>query len=164
MNRRIAKVNEAIRESVSTTVLFDLKDPRVQNVTVLRAEATGDLHYAKVYVSVRGDDKEKTLCLHGLQAAAGFIQHKLADRMRTRYTPQLTFVLDRGVELAAQASAILNEVLPKAPVDVDADVERPETDEDLNDIEVPENNDENNDGDEHDALEDRPSRSGSPPD
>jgi ribosome-binding factor A len=158
MNRRIAKVNEAIRESVSTTVLFDLKDPRVKNVTVLRAEVSGDLHYAKVYVSVRGDEKEKTLCLHGLQAAAGFIQHKLADRMRTRYTPQLTFVLDRGVELAAQASAILNEVLPKPAVD--ADVEGAEADEDLNDIEVPENNH----ADEYDALEDRPSRSVSPPD
>ena len=151
MNRRIAKVNEAIRESVSTTVLFDLKDPRVKNVTVLRAEATGDLHFAKVYVSVRGDEKEKGLCLHGLQAAAGFIQHKLADRMRTRYTPQLTFVLDRGVELAAQASAILNEVLPKPP---EAEADREGVDEDLNDIEVP---------DEYDALEDRPSRSGSPP-
>ena len=151
MNRRIAKVNEAIRESVSTTVLFDLKDPRVKNVTVLRAEASGDLHFAKVYVSVRGDEKEKGLCLHGLQAAAGFIQHKLADRMRTRYTPQLTFVLDRGVELAAQASAILNEVLPKPP-GAEADMEG--VDEDLNDIEVP---------DEYDALEDRPSRSGSPP-
>lgn len=159
MNRRIAKVNEAIRESVSTTVLFDLKDPRVKNVTVLRAEATGDLHYAKVYVSVRGDDKEKTLCLHGLQAAAGFIQHKLADRMRTRYTPQLTFVLDRGVELAAAASAILNQVLPKpAEADPDADLEGTQAgaipDEDLNDIEIP---------DEYDALEDRPSRSGAPP-
>ena len=110
MNRRLAKVNEAIRESVSSTVLFKLRDPRVKNVTILRADASPDLRQAKVYVSVRGDEKEQALTLHGLNAARGFIQHELADRIQTRNTPILTFMLDRGVQLVATASAIFNEL------------------------------------------------------
>ena len=68
-SRRTAKVAEAIREIVSTTVLFHLKDPRVRNVTVLRADVSPDLKYAKIYVSIMGDEKEQALCMHGLHSA-----------------------------------------------------------------------------------------------
>jgi len=111
-SRRMAKVSEAIREIVSTTVLFELKDPRVKNVTVLRAEVSADLRHAKVYVSVMGDDKTRALSMHGLASARGFIQSKLADRLQIRYTPVLSFVLDPGARLAAQTSALLRDVLP----------------------------------------------------
>ena len=80
-SRRIAKVAEALRECVSTTVLFELKDPRVRNVTVLRTEVSPDLRSARVYVSVMGDEKTQALSMHGLRAARGFIQSKIADRL-----------------------------------------------------------------------------------
>ncbi len=114
-SRRNAKIAEAVRESVSSTVLFGLKDPRVKNVTVLRAEVAPDLRSAKVYVSVRGDERVQTLTMHGLRAARGFIQSQVADRLQTRYTPVLNFVLDTGVQLSVQTSAILRDVLADAP-------------------------------------------------
>ncbi|MGE5193613.1 MAG: 30S ribosome-binding factor RbfA [Deltaproteobacteria bacterium] len=110
-SRRIAKVAEALRESISTTVLFELKDPRVRNVTVLRTEVSPDLRSARVYVSVMGDEKTQALSMHGLRAARGFIQSKIADRLDLRYTPVLTFVLDHGVKLSTQTSAIIREAL-----------------------------------------------------
>jgi ribosome-binding factor A len=110
-SRRIAKVAEALRESISTTVLFELKDPRVQNVTVLRTEVSPDLRSARVYVSVMGDEKTQALSMHGLRAARGFIQSKIADRLELRYTPVLTFVLDPAVKLSTQAAAIIREAL-----------------------------------------------------
>lgn len=108
--RRMAKAAEAIRETVSTTILFELKDPRVKNVTVLRAEAAPDMKTAKVYVSVMGDPKKQSLCMHGLESARGFIQAKLADRLQTRYTPVLKFVLDPGVQFSAATSRLLKEL------------------------------------------------------
>ncbi len=107
--RRMAKASEAIRETVSTTILFELKDPRVKNVTVLRAEASADMKTAKVYVSVMGDAKKQSLCMHGLESARGFIQSKLADRLQTRYTPVLKFILDPGVKLSAITAQLLKE-------------------------------------------------------
>jgi ribosome-binding factor A len=110
-SRRVAKVAEALRETISTTVLFGLKDPRVKNVTVLRTEVAPDLRSAKVYVSVLGDERTQSLSMHGLRSARGFIQSKIAERLDLRYTPVLTFVLDPGVKLSAQASAIIREAL-----------------------------------------------------
>ncbi|MDX1969015.1 MAG: 30S ribosome-binding factor RbfA [Planctomycetaceae bacterium] len=121
--RRLAKAAEAIRETVSTTILFELRDPRVKNVTVLSAEAAPDLRTAKVYVSVMGTPKQQSLCLHGLESARGFIQAKLADRLQTRYTPVLKFVLDPGVKRSIEASRLLREVIPPVSDDNDDDEE-----------------------------------------
>jgi|UniRef100_A0A7C4LRE5 ribosome-binding factor A len=123
-SRRIAKAAEAIRESVSSTILFELKDPRVKNVTVLRAEAAPDLRTAKVYISVMGSVKEQSLCLHGLESARGFIQAKLADRLQTRYTPVLKFVLDPSVKRSIEASRLIREALTAAD-DQPAEEQRP---------------------------------------
>ena len=112
-NRRTAKAAEAIRETVSMTILVGLRDPRVKNVTVLRAEVSGDLRSAKVYVSVMGDAKAQSLTMHGLESARGFIQAKVADRLQTKNTPVIKFVLDPGVKLSAEASKTLREVFPE---------------------------------------------------
>src|SRR5437870_11722408 len=95
---RLERVAEAIREVAAQTILFELRDPRVKNVTVTRAEVSGDLQHAKVFVSVMGSPQEQKLCMHGLKSAAGFLQSKLADRLTTRFTPIVQFVLDQGVK------------------------------------------------------------------
>jgi len=110
-SRRIAKVAEALRETISTTVLFRLKDPRVKNVTVLRAEVSPDLKIARVYVSVMGDETAQSLAMHGLRSARGFIQSQIAERLELRYTPILTFVRDPGVKLSIETSSIIRQAL-----------------------------------------------------
>jgi ribosome-binding factor A len=110
--RRVQKVAEAIREIVSMAILTELKDPRIHGVTVTYVEASTDLRYAKVHVSVMGDDTQQDLTLHGLQSAAGFLQAKLARELELRYTPKLTFLLDQGVKHSIEIARILKEVLP----------------------------------------------------
>ena len=78
---RLARVAEVIREAAAETILFQLQDPRVKNVTVTRAEVTADLQHAKVYVSIMGTPKEQDLCMHGLRHATGFVQSKVAGRL-----------------------------------------------------------------------------------
>lgn len=111
-SRRALKVAEAIREVVSTAILIELKDPRIQGVTVTHVEASGDLRYAKVHVSVMGNDTAQQLTLRGLQNAAGYLQSKVGDRLELRYTPRLTFILDQGVKKSIEVARILREVLP----------------------------------------------------
>src|SRR5882672_11425937 len=106
---RIARVAEAVREVSCETILFELKDPRLKNVTVTRAEVSGDLQHAKVFVSVMGTEKEQQLTMHGLKSAAGFIQTKLADRLTSRYVPHVTFVLDEGVKKSIEIAKIIRE-------------------------------------------------------
>jgi ribosome-binding factor A len=119
--RRVQKVAEAIREVVSMAILTELQDPRVRDVTVTGVEASGDLRFAKVMVSVMGDETRQNLTLRGLQSAAGFLQSKIADRIDLRYTPRLTFVLDQGVKKSIAVAQILREVLPSEKMDEPAE-------------------------------------------
>jgi len=93
-SRRIEKVNRAILETLSSAILFDLRDPRVKNVTILDVETTGDIKESKVRVGVRGDAKVQSLTLHGLDSSRGFLQSKIADRLQTKSTPILKFILE----------------------------------------------------------------------
>ncbi len=108
-SRRLLKAAEAIREVVASSILTELRDPRVRDVTVIGVEVSPDMREAKVLVSVMGDDTHQRLSLRGLQNAAGFLQSRIADRIETRYTPKLQFVLDKGV----QHSLLVGEILQK---------------------------------------------------
>ncbi len=128
-SRRVLKVAEAIREVVSMAILTQIRDPRVQDVTVTFVEVSGDLRQARVHFSVMGDEKKQRLCLQGLRHAAGFLQRKVGDRVDMKFTPQLSFEIDRGFQNAMAVTRILNEVLPKPPVEEDVDDELEDTSE-----------------------------------
>jgi len=108
-SRRMAKASEAIRETASTVVLFELRDPRVKNVTVISVEISPDLRNAKIYVSVMGDAKAQSLAMHGLESARGFIQSKIADRLQIKNSPIIRFVLDPSVKKSIEVSRALQE-------------------------------------------------------
>ena len=108
--RRTEKVAEAIRQVVSTAILFGLRDPRVQNVTILRVETPIDLRTSKIYVSVLGDEKTQRLTMKGLDAARGYLQSKIAEELDLRFTPVLTFILDQGVKKSIEASRLLRKL------------------------------------------------------
>ncbi|HVX60024.1 MAG TPA: 30S ribosome-binding factor RbfA [Pirellulales bacterium] len=112
-SRRVLKAAEAVREVVSMAILADLNDPRIQHVTVTYVEMTPDMRQAKVHVSIMGDETRQRLSLAGLKSAAGYLQSKVANRIDTRYTPRLEFVLDKGVKHSIQIAEILDRVLPR---------------------------------------------------
>ncbi len=121
---RLARVAEVIREVASTTILFEVQDPRVRGVTVTRAEVSADLQHAKVHVSLMGSAKEQEQCMHGLQRAAGFVQAKLGSRLKTRFTPTIRFILDEGVKKSIEVSRLINEALAQSrPNESAADAE-----------------------------------------
>lgn len=109
-SRRVLKAAEAIREVVSMAILTDLRDPRIEDVTVTFVEVSGDMRAAKVHVSVMGEEAKQRRCLHGLQSSAGFLQSKVAQRIDTRYIPRLKFELDQGVKKSIEMAKLLEEV------------------------------------------------------
>lgn len=100
---------EVIREVAAEAILFELRDPRVKNVTVTRAEVSADLQHCKVYVSIMGTEKEQQLAMHGLKSSSGFVQTKLAKRLTTRYIPHVTFILDEGVKKSLEIARLIRE-------------------------------------------------------
>src|SRR5437762_8587168 len=124
---RTARIGEIVREVASETILFELQDPRIKGVTVTRAEVAADLQHAKVYVSVMGTQKEQDLCMHGLRHSAGYVQSKLASRLKTRFTPVLRFVLDEGVKKSIEISRLIQEALAQSKPHNEASAEPPDS-------------------------------------
>ena len=120
---RVARIAEVIREVASETILFKMSDPRISMVTVLRADVSGDLQHAKIYVSIMGDEEHQKETLYALNGAAGFVQSQLADRMKTRFLPVLTFVLDQGVKKSLEISKLIQEALANPSKLSDSDQE-----------------------------------------
>jgi len=120
---RVARIAEVIREVASETILFKMSDPRISMVTVLRAEVSGDLQHGKIYVSVMGDEEHQKETLYALNGAAGFVQSQLADRMKTRFLPVLTFVLDQGIKKSLEISKLIQEALANPSKLSDSDQE-----------------------------------------
>ena len=97
-SNRKGRINEELQRELSA-LIRTLKDPRVQQsmVSVTKVEATGDLRYAKVYISVLDKDKSKET-LKGLKSAGGFLRREIGSRLQLRYTPELVFELDDSIE------------------------------------------------------------------
>jgi ribosome-binding factor A len=116
--RRLLKAAEAIREVVASAIVTELRDPRVQGVTVIGVKVSPDMREAKVAVSIMGDEKQEKLTLRGLQNSAGFLQQKIAQRIDTRHTPKLEFTVDRGV----QNSLVVGEILAQIKREKEAEM------------------------------------------
>lgn len=110
---RINKVNDQIKREVSS-IIRDLKDSRVPLMTsVVSVNTTNDFYYAKVYVSVMGDELVQSKAIEGLKAAAKYVKHELGKRMELRRIPEIQFELDHSIEYGAKINKVLNEIAKK---------------------------------------------------
>ena len=108
--RRPERLAEEIREEVARMVASELKDPRIGFVTVTRVELTSDLRHARVHVGVLGSAAERDRTLATLRQAAGFVRREIGRRLRVRYSPEIDFRYDRGLEATDRVARILGEV------------------------------------------------------
>jgi ribosome-binding factor A len=106
---RMRRVNEAVREVVSTAIAGDLKDPRIGFVTVTSVDTSPDLRHAKVYVSVFGEEQQRADTLAGLARSRGYLQGRVAGELRLKHTPQLDFRYDDTPERGARITELLRE-------------------------------------------------------
>jgi ribosome-binding factor A len=110
---RMRRVNEAVREVLSSQLAEGLKDPRIGFVTVTGVETSPDLRFARVYVSVLGDEGERRASMEALESSRGFLQARIGDELRMKRTPALSFRYDETVERADRMSRLIDEVAPR---------------------------------------------------
>lgn len=110
-SNRISRINEEIQRELSEQ-FRRLKDPRVSQtgmVSITRVDTTGDLRYARIYVSALDKSQEKEV-LKGLKSAAGFLRRELGRSLQLRYTPELQFVVDDSIQHGAHILEVLRQV------------------------------------------------------
>jgi ribosome-binding factor A len=101
------RLGEALREEIETIVEGELGDPRIGLASVTAVELAEDARSARVMVAVEGGDLDAQRSMEGLTAAAGFIRHEVADRLKLRRAPELFFQLDRSEKLQARVDELL---------------------------------------------------------
>ena len=105
--QRIDRISEEVRREVDAIIREELGDPRIGGTfSITQAEVTGDLRYAKIYVSVLEDDRREEL-LEALKSAKGFIRRSLGKRMIIRYSPELIFISDKNIEYGVHIAKVL---------------------------------------------------------
>jgi ribosome-binding factor A len=123
---RSDRVAEAIKREVSDLLFREIKDPRVHFATITDVEVAHDLRFAKIFVSVMGDDTLKAETMAGLEAATGFIRKHIGARIRLRFTPEIRFYLDKSLDRAMRINELL-ESIKKAPEAPTPEASAPET-------------------------------------
>jgi ribosome-binding factor A len=114
MSRRQERVGELIRDQLGEIMQRELRDPRLGGVvSITEVVVSPDLKFARVYLSVLGDEAERRLALKAARAAAGFLRHELGSRTSLRYVPELHFEPDRAIEHGDRVAQILKAVLPE---------------------------------------------------
>lgn len=106
-SQRMRRVNETLKEVLSTTINRDLKDPRVGFVTVTGVRTSADLRHAKVFVSVLGRGAEKEATLSGLRSAEGFLQGVINDELHIKRTPTLEFLYDESIDEGMKIATLI---------------------------------------------------------
>lgn len=106
------RVAEDIKREIIAIIRDEIKDPRVQGklLTVVRVEVSGDLSYAKAYISaMEGIDAAKE-AVKGLKNAAGYIRREVGQALRLRKTPEISFVADDSIEHGMSIAKMLKDL------------------------------------------------------
>lgn len=110
MSTRTERLSDLVRDEISRLLLREIKDPRIGFVTITGASVSPDLHHARVFVSVLGEEAAREASLSALRSAAGFIQRALFRNLRLKHSPLVTFHLDDSMERGERIERVLRQI------------------------------------------------------
>lgn len=120
MHHRAQRIAEQIRHELADILRRELKDPRIHDVSFTAVELSSDLEHAKVWFTLLTGEPAEVAA--ALKHASGFLRSELAQRMRLRTVPRLTFQYDQSIERGARLSKLIDEVVAGArPTDHDGE-------------------------------------------
>lgn len=107
---RIKRVEREVQRTLAD-ILRELKDPRLEGITITGVEISKDLRQGRVLISAL---RTETLpgALTALESAAGVIGRLLGQELDLRRIPRFTFLHDPSLAHGAKIDALLASVLP----------------------------------------------------
>lgn len=108
--KRSIQVAEALKREASDIIANSLKDPRLGFITVTGADMADDLRYARIFISILGDEDARKKSLQGLESAKGFVRRELGQRLRLKFTPEIDFKFDETVAQGDRIDRLLHQL------------------------------------------------------
>lgn len=108
---RAGRLGKRIGEIVATAIEHEIKDPRLEFVTITDSRITPDLRVATLYYTVRGvtleDEPDLEAAEDALATARGRLRSLVGRQTGVKFTPELTFVLDSVPDAARHMEELL---------------------------------------------------------
>ena len=115
-NHRHERVGEEIAHEINAMLAGELKDPRLEvSVVASEVRVQPDMKHARVFISVKGTNKEQSDAIKALDHAAGYIRRELVERLQLRRVPELHFTLDLSQEHIERIEQLLKEMKKDKP-------------------------------------------------
>jgi ribosome-binding factor A len=115
-NHRHERVGEEIAHEINAMLAGELKDPRLEGmVVVTEVRVQPDMKHARVFVNMRGSNKEQNDAIKALEHASGYIRSELIERLQLRRLPELHFTLDLSQEHVERIEQLLKEMKKDKP-------------------------------------------------
>ncbi len=107
--RRPERIAESVLREISALLVRELRDPRLRGITLTRVVMSDDLRHGRVYFSHLEGAARADAAIAGFRSASGFIRREIGRTLRLRFTPELDFSFDPGLEQAARIDTLLRE-------------------------------------------------------
>jgi ribosome-binding factor A len=108
--QRADRVGDLLVELISELLRKEIRDPRINAVTVTCVKVSKDLRHARVYFNLLGRSEDRKTVSAGLKSATGFIRSKVAKQLNLRFVPTLEFFYDESEDEAQRIDDLLNQV------------------------------------------------------
>lgn len=130
-NTRTERIAHAIQREVSQILSEEIKDPRLPDMlSITRCDLSRDGHFARIYVSLLGDEPQRKQAQQALKGAAGFIRTLLSKRLSLRQVPQLVFEMDDSIEYSVHIASVMNQIRPEGGYKDDDAEDKPHSSQD----------------------------------
>lgn len=96
--KRSEQFEKYLKKKINEIIYRKINDPRISFVTITKVSTSTDLKYAKIYISIYGDEDHNVNCLKALKKATKFIRGEIARESKIRYVPEITFLIDEEIE------------------------------------------------------------------
>lgn len=107
-SQRQRRVATALQAKLSELLLLDIKDPRLEGITITDIEVDREMQTADVYVNALGDEGRRDEVVSALERAAGYLRRQLAGSLDMRKIPELRFKWDTAFENASRIDELLD--------------------------------------------------------
>jgi ribosome-binding factor A len=108
--KRADRIGGQVQKELSDLLQKEIRDPRLDLVTIMRVSITDDLRSARIYFSVAEGEERKVSALAGFKSAAGYLRRKLSRRLELRHVPELEFLYDDSFDRATRINNVLRTI------------------------------------------------------
>ena len=109
-SNRTYKISDLLKKEISTIILKEIKDPRLQNINITAVKVSDDIGIATVFYTLIGQSikKEESNINHQvLKKLSGMLRSKLAKKIKIRRVPRIIFKFDESIEYSQNIETLL---------------------------------------------------------